>query len=119
MSDSIHAVTIVGARASGRVTRRDVVIWNLSVWWIFMAVSVVTILSFILSIGLSVIIGRDGVGPTPMTVILTGGFFGSIYLLNLYGVRLSDLQEASFVGLAGAFVALVTVLLLKSALNRA
>ena len=93
-------------------------IWNLSVWWIFMAVSVVTILSFILSMGLSVIIGRDGVGPTPMTVILTGGFFGSIYLLNLYGVRLSDLQEASFAGLAGAFLSLMMLLVVKSILNR-
>lgn len=93
-------------------------IWNLSAWWLFMAVSVVTILSFILSIGLSAVIGRDGVGPTPMTVILTGGFFGSIYLFNFYGIRLSDLQEASFVGLGGAFLSLMTLLLVKSALNR-
>lgn len=93
-------------------------IWNLSAWWLFMAVSVVTILSFILSMGLSAVIGRDGVGPTPMTVIITGGFFGSIYLLNLYGVRLSNLQEASFAGLVGAFIVLMTVLVLKSAINR-
>lgn len=96
----------------------DIVIWNLSAWWLFMAVSVVTILSFILSMGLSAVIGRDGVGPTPMTVIITGGFFGSIYLLNLYGVRLSNLQEASFAGLVGAFIVLMTVLVLKSAINR-
>ncbi|MDN2579793.1 hypothetical protein [Aquibium sp. ELW1220] len=100
------------------MARRDIVIWNLSVWWLFMAVSVVTILSFILSMGLSAVVGRDGVGPTPMTVIITGGFFGSIYLLNLYGVRLSNLQEASFAGLVGAFIVLMTVLVLKSAINR-
>ena len=93
-------------------------IWNLSVWWLFMAVSVVTILSFILSMGLSAIVGRDGFGPTQMTAIITGGFFGSIYLLNLYGVRLSDLQEASFAGLAGAFVALLMMLVLRFAINR-
>jgi len=97
---------------------RDIVIWNLSVWWLFMAVAVVTILSFILSMGLSAVVGRDGVGPTPMTVIITGGFFGSIYLLNLYGVRLSNLQEASFAGLVGAFIVLMTILVLKSAINR-
>jgi len=101
-----------------REARRTVVIWNLSVWWLFMAVSVVTILSFILSMGLSAIIGREGFEPTPMTVILTGGFFGSIYLLNLYGVRLSGLQEASFAGLIGAFIALMVLLLLKYVLNR-
>ncbi len=83
-----------------------------------MAVSVVTILSFMVAMGLGAIIGRDGIGPTPMTVILTGGFFGSIYLLNLYGVRLPDLQEASLAGVAGAFVTLLMVLLLKSVLNR-
>ena len=47
-----------------------------------------------------------------------GGFFGSIYLLNIYGVRLSNLQEASFAGLVGAFIVLMTVLVLKSAINR-
>jgi hypothetical protein len=101
-----------------REARRDDVIWNLSVWWLFMAVSVVTILSFILSMGLSAVIGREGFGPTPMTVIITGGFFGSIYLLNLYGVRLSSLQEASFAGLVGGFIVLMALLVLKSALNR-
>ncbi|MFN3546817.1 MAG: hypothetical protein ACK4U0_04945 [Mesorhizobium sp.] len=97
---------------------RSVVIWNLSAWWLFMAVSVVTILSFILSMGLSAIIGRDGFGPTPLTVIITGGFFGSIYLLNLYGVRLANLQEASFAGLGGAFIALLMMLVLRFAINR-
>jgi hypothetical protein len=118
MSDSVHERSIVNARASGKEVGRAVVIWNISVWWLFMAVSVVTILSFMVSMGLSVIIGRDGIGPTPMTVILTGGFFGSIYLLNLYGVRLPDLQEATFAGLAGAFVTLMMILLIKSLLNR-
>jgi amino acid transporter len=107
----------VPGHLAGR-TGHGIVIWNLSAWWLFMAVSVVTILSFILSMGLSAVIGRDGVGPTPMTVIITGGFFGSIYLLNLYGVRLSNLQEASFAGLVGAFIVLMTVLVLKSAINR-
>ena len=69
-------------------------IWNLSPWWLFLAVAAVAVLAFIFSLGLNAIIGRDGFGPFGTMGIVTGGFFGSIYGVNAYGVRLSELQEA-------------------------
>jgi hypothetical protein len=93
-------------------------IWNLSVGWLFMAVSVVAILSFILSLALNAIIGKDGFGPFGTMGIVTFGFFISIYAVNLYGVRLAKVQEAAFAGLIGAFVVLLTMLLLKAASRR-
>ena len=71
-------------------------IWNLSPWWLFLAVAAVAVLAFIFSLGLNAIIGRDGFGPFGTMGIVTGGFFGSIYGVNAYGVRLSELQEAVF-----------------------
>lgn len=93
-------------------------IWNLSPWWLFLAVAAVAVLAFIFSLGLNAIIGRDGFGPFGTMGIVTGGFFGSIYSVNAYGVRLSELQEAVFAGLVGAFIILMTLLLLKAAVSR-
>ncbi|MEX0406442.1 hypothetical protein ABGN05_12260 [Aquibium sp. LZ166] len=93
-------------------------IWNLSPWWLFLAVAAVAVLAFIFSLGLNAIIGRDGFGPFGTMGIVTGGFFGSIYGVNAYGVRLSELQEAVFAGLVGAFIILMTLLLLKAAVSR-
>ncbi|APH73929.1 hypothetical protein [Aquibium oceanicum] len=93
-------------------------IWNLSPWWLFLAVATVSILSFIFALGLNAIIGRDGFGPYGTMGIVTGGFFASIYGVNYYGVRLYQLQEAVFAGVVGAFIILMTLLLLKAAVSR-
>ena len=93
-------------------------IWNLSLWWMFMAVATVSILSFMFSLALNAIIGRDGFGPFGTMAIFTGGFFGSIYAVTSFGVRLSQIQEAIFVGLVGAFILLMTLLLLKAVARR-
>lgn len=93
-------------------------IWNLSLGWLFMAVATVSILSFMFSLGLNAIIGRDGFGPFGTMTIFTGGFFGSIYVINYFGVRLSHLQEAILTGIAGAFLVLMTLLLLKAIARR-
>ncbi len=93
-------------------------IWNLNPWWLFMAVSAVAVLSFIFSLGLNAIIGRDGFGPFGTMAIVTVGFFASIYAANFYGIRLSQLQEAAFAGLVGAFIILMTLLLVKAVIAR-
>lgn len=93
-------------------------IWNLSFGWLFMAVATVSILAFMFSLALNAIIGRDGFGPFGTTAIFTGSFFGSIYAINFYGVRLAKVQEAIFAGLTGAFIVLMTLLLLKAVVRR-
>jgi hypothetical protein len=67
---------------------------------------------------LTAIIGADGFGPAVTMFILTAGFFGSIYGLNLYGVRLAEPQEAAFVGLVGSFIVLMAALVMKAIVAR-
>ncbi|QDZ01527.1 hypothetical protein FQ775_14710 [Nitratireductor mangrovi] len=93
-------------------------IWNLGFGWLFMAVATVCILSFIFSLGLNVIIGRDGFGPFGTMAIVTSGFFGSIYALNAYGISLREVQEAILAGLVGAFILLMVLLLFKAVIRR-
>jgi len=93
-------------------------IWNLGIGWMFMAVSAVAILAFIFSLALDAIIGSDGFGPFGTMGIVVIGFFGGIYLLNLYGIRLAKVQEAAFGGLIGAFVVLIAMLLAKAVVKR-
>ncbi|MEO9613354.1 MAG: hypothetical protein ABJG86_07960 [Nitratireductor sp.] len=93
-------------------------IWNLSFGWLLMAVGTVCILSFIFALALNAIIGRDGFGPFGTMVVLTGGFFASIYAVNAYGISLRKVQEAAFAGLGGAFVILVFLLLVKGVIRR-
>lgn len=93
-------------------------LWNLNSIWLFMTVFTVGAISFILSIALDKVMGDDGFGAWGNTAIIVGGFFMAILGFNLYGTRLSDLQVATAVGLARAFVALGTMAILKAALLR-
>lgn len=87
---------------------------KISIEWLVMAFGAVSVLSFMLSLGLNVIIGKDGFGPFGTMFILTGGFFGSIAAANWWGIRMVDMQMGVFTGVAGAFLFLFTLLMLKA-----
>lgn len=93
-------------------------IWDLGTGWMVMAVTVVGIVSYILSIGLDGIMRRDGFGAGGNATIITVGFFASIYAVNSYGIRLKDFAEGAMVGLAGAFVCFTLIILSKALANR-
>lgn len=93
-------------------------IWNLDPWWLGLAIAVVTLLCYLFALGLTALIGRDGFGELTTASILSIGFFGSIFALNSYGVRVSELTEATFTGLVGSFILLMAVLALKALVKR-
>lgn len=93
-------------------------VWNLGTDWLLMAVAVVSILSFIVAMGLHAIMGDDGFGATGNAVIITAGFFLGIFAANSFGYRLVDLKIAVATGLVGAFACLAALAALKAALNR-
>ncbi len=93
-------------------------LWNLDFVWLLLAVAAVSIVAFGLSIGLDAIMGEEGFGPTGNMVVITAGFFLSIFTANSLGIRLADLTMASAAGIAGAFLCLLVLVMLKAALNR-
>nr|WP_279327421.1 hypothetical protein [Chelativorans petroleitrophicus] len=74
-------------------------------------------LSYLFSTGLNALLREAGFGTVPNAIIMMFGFFGAIYAGNFVGMRFS-LIEGVFVGLAGAFVLLLALVLLKAALDR-
>jgi hypothetical protein len=93
-------------------------LWNLDASWLMMAVAVVAVLSFMLGSVLNGVMGDDGFGPTGNMLVITAGFFLSIFTANSWGVSLRDLVMAVGVGLGGAFLCLFGLALLKAGLSR-
>lgn len=91
---------------------------NLDVTWLFMAIVVVAIFSFIFGMALDSLMAGDGFGPLGNMVVVTAGFFLGIFLANLYGIRFYDLKTAVGAGLIGAFVSLGLLSFLKAQLGR-
>jgi len=94
------------------------VLWNLSVEWAFFAVVMVAMFAFLLGLALDHIMGGDGFGATGNMLIITAGFFLGVFGVNSWGIRLNDATMAVGTGLAGAFVALMVLVLVKGALSR-
>lgn len=81
-------------------------IWNLSTGWLFMAIAIVTMFSYILGYLLDRIMERDGFGPTGNMFVFAGGFFAGIYVYNKLGHMVSSLREGMLVGIVGGFIIL-------------
>lgn len=86
--------------------------------WLLMAVATVAMLSYMISLGLDALMKGDGFGPIGNAVLITGGFFLSIYVGNWRGVRFDSLPEATMVGVGGAFGLLLVLTLAKAMLAR-
>jgi hypothetical protein len=93
-------------------------LWNLDSGWLLMAFAVVGILAFIVAMALNAIMGEDGFGATGNAIVITCGFFLSIFVANHLGYRLSDLRLAVVTGVGGAFACLAVLAAMKAALNR-
>lgn len=86
--------------------------------WLMMAVAVVAILSYIFSMALDALMKGEGFGPIGNAILITGGFFLTIYIGNVRGIRFDTVSDATLVGLGGAFALLLVFTLIKAALNR-
>jgi hypothetical protein len=93
-------------------------IWNLDFGWLVLMVGCVTILAFILAMGLDALMGREGFGPVGNAFVLSSGFFLAIFLANTLDYNLADMTWGAGVGIAGAFVSLVSLAFAKGLLSR-
>lgn len=93
-------------------------LWNLGVEWLLIAVAVVAILSFIVAMALHAVMGEDGFGATGNAVIITIGFFLTLFVADNVGYRMDELTFATATGIFGAFTCLIVLAMLKAALNR-
>jgi hypothetical protein len=93
-------------------------IWNLPFGWLMLTIGCVTILAFILSMGLDAVMGREGFGPVGNAFVLTSGFFLAIFIFNSFGYNLADMKWAAGAGLLGAFASMTLLAIGKGLLNR-
>ncbi|MGY6708044.1 MAG: hypothetical protein ACXIVF_06920 [Rhizobiaceae bacterium] len=93
-------------------------IWNLGFGWLTLMIGCVTILAFILAMALDALMGRESFGPVGNAFVLTGSFFLSIYLFNIFGYNLSDMKWGAGAGVLGAFVGISSLAVVKGLLNR-
>ena len=93
-------------------------VWNLDPGWLLLAVAIVGILAFIMAMALHAVMGDDGFGAIGNSLIITSGFFLTVFMANNFGYRLADVTTAVSVGLAGAFGCLAGLALLKAGLAR-
>jgi hypothetical protein len=93
-------------------------LWNLETGWLMMAIAMVAVIAFFFGAALNVIMREDGFGPVGNMAVFTAGFFAGIFAANSYGIAMPDLTLATATGLAGAFVAIAVLALVKAGLAR-
>ena len=93
-------------------------LWNLDFGWAVMAFGVVVGVSYMLCLMMESSLGREGYGPIGNAALITIGFFGTIYVANLQGINLKELDHAIVWGLAGAFGIFLGMVLVKAVLAR-
>ena len=93
-------------------------IWHLGAGWLLMAVTSVAVMAFFFGTALDAIMLDDGFGPLGNMVLFTLGFFGAIYLANIYGISLGDMKRATATGLGGAFSLIAVLAICKAGIAR-
>jgi hypothetical protein len=89
-------------------------IWNLDSMWLMMAIATVVVLSYFFGTALNALMHDDGFGANGNAVIVASGFFLTIFGANYQGYDLHDMHQAIIVGLAGAFVVLASLTLVRA-----
>lgn len=82
------------------------------------AVLLIGALAFLLGLALDGIMARGGYGPVGNTLIIAAGCVLGLVIAQRSGILRGDLTMASATGLAGAFLALGALALLKTYLTR-
>ncbi|WEX10110.1 hypothetical protein [Chelativorans sp. AA-79] len=85
--------------------------------WLVFAVAAVSMLAYLFSVALQGVLRDAGFGVVANAAVITAGFFAAIHLGNSREMRF-DLAGGALTGVAGAFVLLLAVVLLKAALKR-
>ncbi len=93
-------------------------IWHLGAGWLLMAVASVGVMAFFFGSALDAVMMDDGFGPVGNMVLFTLGFFGAVYMANIYGIPLHDMKRASATGLGGAFSLIAVLAIFKAGIAR-
>ncbi|MEP9373023.1 hypothetical protein [Mesorhizobium sp. KR1-2] len=93
-------------------------LWNLEPGWLMMAVASVAVIALFFGTALDAIMDDDGFGPVGNMVLFTAGFFAAILAANCRGIAMRDLTFAMATGLAGAFVTIGMLALVKAGMAR-
>ncbi|MBO6724205.1 MAG: hypothetical protein JJ911_00910 [Rhizobiaceae bacterium] len=88
-------------------------IWDVDIGWLFMAVSAVAAFAYMLALLMESTLGGETLGPFGNATLITAGFFLAIIAVNYQGIAVSELKMAMVVGLAGSFLLLFFVLLVR------
>ncbi|WP_292897452.1 MULTISPECIES: hypothetical protein [unclassified Nitratireductor] len=86
--------------------------------WLIFAVVAVTMIAYLLSLGLNAALKEDGFGAMGTAMIIAIAFFGTVHLANRNGIRFSSLTEGALAGLGGAFAVLLILVMAKALLRR-
>ena len=106
------------AKSARRPLEGSQMIWNLDAMWLMMAIALVVVLSYFFGSALDALMRDDGFGANGNAVIVACGFFLTILGANYQGYNLRDMHQAIIVGLAGAFVVLASLTLLRAVVRR-
>ncbi len=93
-------------------------LWKLDPTWLMMAVASVTVMAFFFGSIMDAIMADDGFGPFGNMILITVGFFASIFVANAHGISMGTLTFATATGLSGAFLTLAALALVKAGLAR-
>ncbi|MCV3238558.1 hypothetical protein [Mesorhizobium sp. ZC-5] len=93
-------------------------LWKLDPTWLMMAVASVTVMGFFFGSIMDAIMADDGFGPFGNMILITVGFFASIFVANVHGISMGNLTFAMGTGLSGAFLTLAALALVKAGLAR-
>lgn len=93
-------------------------LWKLDPTWLMMAVASVTVMGFFFGSIMDAIMADDGFGPFGNMILITIGFFASIFVANVHGISMGNLTFAMGTGLSGAFLTLAALALVKAGLAR-
>lgn len=93
-------------------------LWKLDPTWLMMALASVTVMGFFFGSIMDAIMADDGFGPFGNMILITVGFFASIFVANVHGISMGNLTFAMGTGLSGAFLTLAALALIKAGLAR-
>lgn len=86
--------------------------------WLMLAIATVAIVSYMISLFLNSVFGRDGFGTIGNMMVLTCCFFGGIILGEMFGYRMNGLQMNTYLGLGASLGGFLVLAICKQILDR-
>jgi hypothetical protein len=85
--------------------------------WLVLGIATMGMLAFLIGNAIDRLINENGFGPVGNAIVITAGFFLSIYLANRHGIRFRGLEVACYFGIISAMGTLLTLTIIKKILR--